>query len=337
MSTVTSRVSRSSKAVIVEANIEALPSQGEQAPDGESQEKVDPKFTLLESETLMLLRKEAIEAAEEHLQLPNSPTERALDRRRVKELVGRIKGGVWLPCSWATVIYDGAKYRMNGRHSSEAILEAGSYLPERVGIHLDHYRAEDRESMAMLFRQFDARFSARTKQDISGAYQGLVRELETLSRSKSKAAIEGIGWYQRAVLREPMPSNEAIYELFFFPTYYPFLKWFDRIITSKTRELLPRGVVGAMRATYLTSESGAQEFWPHVAKQDITDDNDPRSFLGQELQGVLENKGKNKEGVSLAAADYYCKCVKAWNAFRFGERVSSLKVNAKKGWPDIAD
>jgi len=299
-------------------------------------EKPEPKFQLLDSETFALTCEKALEAAREHLALPQSPTERMLDRRRTKELVARIKGGTWLPCNWATVLYEGVKYRMNGQHSSRAMLEAADYLPEVVGIHLDHYSVPDRESMALLFRQFDMRQSGRSTADVSGAYQGLVRELEGLSRSKCQKAIEGIAWFQRVVAKEYTPPNDGIYEMFFHPVYYPFLRWFDKFINSKTVELVFDGVVGAMRSTFIVSESGAQEFWPHVAKQDLHDDGDPRMALGKELLAILDSK-KTDHPMKVTPSEYYCKCIKAWNAFRFGERVSNLKVVPKKGWPEVAD
>src|SRR6185369_10592762 len=111
---------------------------------------------------------EALKWAQEHASLPHSACERDLDAKHVAELVERIRAGLWLPCCWSTVDYQGAKYRMNGQHSSHAMLEAGEFLGDKVVIHLDHYQADNPFGMGLLFRQFDARISSRSKLDISG-------------------------------------------------------------------------------------------------------------------------------------------------------------------------
>lgn len=298
-----------------------------------SEQRIEPRVVLIESQTLILPRERALKAAQDHLSLPNSPTERGFEKRREHELIERIKGGTWLPCNWATVHYENVKYRMNGQHSSHAMVSAAEYLPDRVSIHIDHYRADDRDSMALLFRQFDARFSGRTKQDVSGAYQGLVSELQDVARDKAKLAVEGVVWYERVVEKSPTMSGDAMYGIFFREMYYPFIHWMDKIFSSKTRELRHLGVVASMYATFLKSESGAQDFWPHVARQDVPDDKDPRTFLGNELLTFYESK----EGKPLTQSEYYCKGVKAWNAWRYGDKVSTLKVAPQKGWPTISD
>lgn len=289
-------------------------------------------FALASSRTLHVGRTEAISLAREHQMLPHSPTERDMDARRLASLVQRIKDGVWLPCCWATVVYDGVKYRMNGQHSSQAMLDAANDLPEKVAVHLDHYEVSCPEGMGQLFRQFDARFSGRTKQDVAGAYQGLVKALEGVSRRKGKLGIEGIAWYRRAIEGLPVASGDDLYAELMTPGHHPFLRWLDKILTVKTPELERAPIVGAAYATFITSESGAQDFWSHVAKNDLADDSDPRSVLSQELQRIREERG----ATPVTPADFYAKCVKAWNAHRNGDKIRTLNVNSKKGLPEVA-
>jgi hypothetical protein len=306
-------------------------SQG--APEAPRGERPAPGFRRLKSETLQLSRDEGIAAAHDHLALPHSPTERSLDKSRVRYLVGQAKLGLWLPCHWGTVMFEGVKYRMNGQHSSDAMVEAGDDLPETIAIHLDHYTSENAHGMGLLFRQFDARISGRSKQDVSGAYQGLVREIADIPRKKAKLGLEGIGWFERSVERLPVPAGDDLYEAFFRAQYHPFLKWLDVILSIKTPELMRPPIVGAMYHTFITSESGAQDFWTHVAKQDLPDDSDARSVLSAELVRIKEDRGRVEK---TAPAEFYAKCIKAWNAFRAGEKIRSLNVNTKKGLPPIA-
>jgi hypothetical protein len=182
-------------------------------PGDDSPENIVPNpggmFRRVRSETLDLTREEAIEAAEAHQSLPQSPTERDLDPKRVKELACRIAAGWWLPCQWATVIFNKTKYRMNGQHSSAAMIEGGEALPDRVAIHLDHFEAPDVQGMGVLFRQFDARFSARSAQDVAGAYQGLVESLKGVGKRKAKFGIEGVAWYLRAIEGLPVQGPRS--------------------------------------------------------------------------------------------------------------------------------
>ncbi len=292
-----------------------------------------PPFRRVSSETLILDADKARTAAKTHQSLPHGPTERTLETKRLNELLTRIRGGWMLPFLWATVTYRGVKYRMNGQHSSQAITDAGALLPPEVVIHLDHYEAPDAESMGVLFRQFDARISSRSKQDVSGAYQGLVDEVASCNRANAKLAVEGIGWYERAIEGLPVASGDDLYDKFLAAKYHGFIRWADKIISLKTPELKRAPILGAMYATFITSESGAQEFWAHAAKGDLTDDSDPRAVLSAELVRIKEARDHAN---APKPADFYAKCIKAWNAFRGGEKIRSLNVNVKKGLPEIA-
>lgn len=289
-------------------------------------------FKRIRSETRVFSGEQVKEAAQAHQSLPRSPTERELDPGRVHQLVERIKSGIFLPCSWSTVTYNGSTYRMNGQHSSQAVLEAAEHAPSELVVHFDHYQVSLREGMGVLFRQFDARFSGRSKQDVAGAYQGLVEELQGIRRDHAKLGIEGVGWYERAIEGLPTPSNDDLYTHFLAKKYHKFLRWLNGVLSIKTPELKRAPIVGAMYATFITSESGAQEFWSHTAKNDLNDDMDPRAVLSVELLAIKERKRDD----TPTPAEFYAKCIKAWNAYRAGDKIKSLNVNTKKGLPDIA-
>jgi hypothetical protein len=70
-----------------------------------------------------------------------------------------------------------------------------------------------------------------------------------------------------------------------------------------------------------------------VAKNDLTDDTDPRNVLSKELTDL--NDPESKAG-PLKPAEFYAKCIKAWNAFRAGDKIRSININIKKGLPEIA-
>jgi hypothetical protein len=289
-------------------------------------------FHLVQAKTLKLTKDEVVERAREHAGLPHSACERDLDPKHVAELAERIRGGCCLTFCWATVEFQSVKYRMNGQHSSNALLEAAEFLPDEVTIHLDHYIADDEYAMGLLFRQFDARISTRSKLDISGAYQGLVRELRGLNRKDCKLGLEGALWYRRNLEGLPVPSGDRAFEQLLDKSFHPYLIWLDSILSLKTPELKQVGVVAAIYGTYLVSETGAEEFWRHVAKNDVLDESDPSAVLSAELMKSIEDKAQR-----LKVADAYDKAIKAWNAFRTGKKIKSLPLNPKrKGLPEIA-
>jgi hypothetical protein len=290
-------------------------------------------FRLVQSATHHLSRDKALILAREHQALPHSPTERDLQAARLNELVTRIKANLLLPCNWATVLYEGVKYRMNGQHSSQALLDCADCLPERVSIHLDHYEADAAAGMGILFRQFDARISGRSRSDVAGAYQGLVKALDGVNRRKGKLGIEGVCWYRRTLDGFPVPSSDDLYQEFMTPAYHSFLRWLDKILSVKTPELERAPIIGTMYGTFVKSESGSQDFWSHVAKNDLTDDSHPSAVLSAELVQIKEGR---RNGQTPSPAEFYCKCAKAWNAFRGGEKIRSLNVNPKKGLPELA-
>jgi hypothetical protein len=284
----------------------------------------------VESETVILNRDKAREFAAKHNSLPHSPTEREFDPRRVTALKEAITSGRAIPFNWAMVRFGGKQYRMNGQHSSRAIVEFEGDLPESLVFHVDHYEAKEKAGMADLFRQFDARWSARSKSDVSGAFQGLNEEVASCSRKKAKLAIDGVAWYRRSIEKVPVQSGDEVYSLFFEDALFPFVKWVEEVLSVKTPEMERTAILAAMYATFIKTESGAREFWRAVALNNASDDSEPSAVLSLNLQQAKQDKQQLAPGV------YYQKCLKAWKAFREGEKIHSLNVNLKKGWLEVA-
>jgi hypothetical protein len=294
-------------------------------------------WTLLKSESVSLPRAKALEYAARHAGLPHSPVEREIDPSRVAKLVAVLREGRALPFNWATVSYQDQTVRMNGQHSSAAIIEVGAEIPELLTFHMDQYQAADRAGMVDLFRQFDQRWSSRTVADVAGAYQGLVPELaaKEVSRKALKAAAEAISWCKNAVLGEDAPRGDNTYDLLHVAAFTPFFLWFNGVWNGR-RELLRKEVIAAMWRTYDISQSWAAKFWREVSfgPDFFTDDTAPGAVLSGELNRALEDREFRDKEFEVPAF-YYKKAIKAWNAMIAGQRITSLKVQ-RKGWPDVA-
>jgi hypothetical protein len=294
-------------------------------------------WKLVKSESMILARDKALELAAKHANLPRSPVEREFDERRMTKLVTILKNGLAIPFNWATVEYDGQTLRMNGQHSSKALLEVAGDIPDKLGFHFDRFEAPDRNAMVSLFRQYDQRWSGRSARDVAGAYQGLKEELASCNRKISKLAVEAISWTWRSVDGlEGIPTGDDAYQLFHRDDCVPFVLWLNGIINGR-KELMRREVVAAMFKTYEVSQSAASSFWREVSfgPDFFTDDSKPAAVLIGELSRAAEERDfREKEFPNLAS--YYKKAVKAWNAFCAGQHINTLKVTKGKGWPDIA-
>jgi hypothetical protein len=272
--------------------------------------------------------------ATKHSALPHSPVERHVENSRVAKLVAILQHGEALPFQWADVEYQGSIMRMNGQHSSAAILQVGADLPETLSFHLDHFAADDREGIVDLFRQFDQRWSGRSAADISGAFQGLIPEIVDCNRKLMKVAAEAISWFRRQVEgMENIPTGDDTYQLLHQPAYVPFYLWLNGINNGR-RELFKKEVVAAMYATYDASQSGATTFWREVSygPDFFSDDMQPGAVLIGELSRAMEER-EFREKEFIQTALYFKKSIKAWNAFCAGQRISSLKVTKGKGCP----
>ena len=144
-------------------------------------------FKLEKSETKPLTQ----DLAERFRNLMPSPTERGFDEARAKMLREKAAAGQLIAFNWATAKFGDKEYRMNGQHSSAVLCELNGSFPDGLKVHLDSYVVDDKEGLALLFRQFDNRKSGRTPTDVAGAYQGLYEALKDVPRGAAKLAVEG--------------------------------------------------------------------------------------------------------------------------------------------------
>src|SRR3984893_6960554 len=174
------------------------------------QEAKTSDFTLEKSEVLPLTP----EFAEQFRDMEPSPTERPLNPSRVEHLREKALAGLLVPFTWSVAKFGDKMVRMNGQHSSTMLCALNGAFPKDGKVHLDTYRAESPEGIALLFRQCDDRKSGRTPSDVAAAYQGIHSELKEVPRPTAKLAAEGINWYHRYVEGVPSLSGDDIYNIF---------------------------------------------------------------------------------------------------------------------------
>lgn len=288
----------------------------------------DVFFKLLSSEVIPLTP----EIAQEFSAMQASPTERELNSGRVKHLRGKLLDGVGVTFHWVSAMLNGHELRMNGQHSSNALVSMNGAFPEDLRVHRERYEVPNEDSLALLFRQFDDRKSGRSPADVAGAYQGLYEPLHDVPRGVAKLGIESIIWGQDKVLGAPVPKGDDVYGRFADPNYHGFLRWLGDVIGMKTPEMARVPVVAAIFGTFDANEAAARDFWPSVARGGVEfDETAPSTALDLWLK---EQKDSNCKIVAKPL-QLYQGCIYAWTAFREEQPLKSIKFDTKKGIHDI--
>ena len=211
----------------------------------------------------------------------------------------------------------------------KAMSTLNGHFPKGLKVHIDEYEVPNKDSLALLFRQFDDRKSNRTPSDVAGAYQGLYDELHEVPRGPAKMAIEGACWYDRNIEGLPAPSGDDQYARFREPSLHGFVRWIGELFSIKTPELRRQTIVAAMYGTFIKNEIEARKFWANVARGgEEYAENAPSTILDAWLKTMAEKRDSN---VEVKPANLYQGCIFAWNAYRDGKSISAIKFDTRKG------
>jgi hypothetical protein len=288
-------------------------------------------FTLMLSEVIPLTS----ELALKHRDLTPSPTERALEPSRVLYLKEKIEAGHMLPFHWATAQLNGDLLRVNGQHSATALTQLAQF-PKGGKVHLDQFKADTKDDLALLFRQIDPKKSARSSLDVSGAYQGLYDELKGVPREIAKLAAEGVQWYRRKVApTSGVMSQRGDDQYSVFGDVDPehkvheFVKFCGELLNFKVEEMKRIQVAAAIYATYLVNEPECNKFWNKVRREgDVYNDTDPSTVLDKWLGQIYK-----KEIEAKPASQIYQGCVYCWNAHRENRQITTgVKASVGRGF-----
>jgi hypothetical protein len=285
----------------------------------------DTSYRLVKSEVRDLTR----ELAEEFRNLEPSPTERELNPVRLKHLKTKAEAGQLVTFHWSVARLGEKRLRMNGQHSSNMLCGLNGHFPKGLKVHIDEYEVPNKASLALLFRQFDDRKSNRSPGDVASAYQGLYEELHDVPKGPAKMAVEGACWYDRNIEGLPPVSGDDQYIRFGEPGLHGFIRWVGELFTIKTPELRRQTIVAAMYGTFTKNEAEARKFWAEVARGgEEYAENAPSTILDAWLKAMAEKRGAKTE---VKPANLYQGCVFAWNAYREGKTISTIKFDTKKG------
>jgi hypothetical protein len=288
------------------------------------------RWKLTSSETLDLTG----ELATKFSGMPASPTERDVKAKRLKYLQDVINGGLEIAFNWSTclILSTGEVIRLNGQHSSRVLAEiakANGAFPAGLKVHLDQYEAESMQDAVLIFRQIDNRQSARTPDDISGAYQGVHPTLRSTPKGAARKAIEGAAWFLSVIRGADIPSGDDRFDLFNDTRLHAFVQMVGRILTIKTNEFT-KPVIGAMFGTWELSPSEAEQFWTTTSKEKEDVDH-PTTVLDRWLVAARDGAIEKPSEIEIYAA-----CAHAWVASRHNRTMTEIpRFSKKKGAPDL--
>lgn len=286
-------------------------------------------FRLKTAETLPLTP----ELAKKHMDMEPSPTERRIDRARIKYLKEKASAGQLVTFNWAQAKIGEKLVRMNGQHSSIMLNDLNGQFPEGLHVHLDTYEVDANTDLALLFRQFDARKSSRTASDVSGAYQGLYDDLAEVSLTHAKLAVEGIAFWERYIFGDRTHVGDEQYTIFNLQKHHPFIRWIGELYSVKTPEMQRAPIVAALYATYGANETAAKTFWGQVARGGVEyEDGAPSTVLDTWLKAAEE---KTSRARPPKPAEFYQGCLYAWNAYREEREIKDIKFRVDKGFHEV--
>jgi len=271
--------------------------------------------------------------ADQFRDMDPAPTERQVNPARLKYLHEKVTHGLGIPFLWVTAKLGDKVYRINGQHSSKVLADLDGSFPDDLKVLLARYTVPDMEGLITLYRQFDDRKSGRSAADIACAYQGGWPELKDIPHPIAKMGIEGVSWHRRLVEGVPVPPGDEVYSLFQEQGLWPFLHWLGEVFTIKTPEMKRVQVVSAMHATFNASETESRTFWAAVARGgNEFEENAPATILDSWLKTLKENPPDNFKPGNL-----YQGCIYAWNAFRDGKAITTIKFDARKGFYRVSE
>lgn len=265
------------------------------------------------------------ELAKRIYELPGCPGDRAEKSERVKIYDEELRKSNFSVCIWAVMycLADKTWYRVNGKHTSKAILNFAGEIPQagQKIISLRTYEGDELKDASDLYATFDTRESTRSTSDINRAISGTdddLREIPIFSVTCCAAGISlllsDFDFNERRI-----SSSERTRRLL---ENKDFILWLQKTIGNRTKSnaiLYRRAVIAAMFDTYRKSPEVSASFWKDVLTGSSPNVNDPtrklRDFL---LERRMTEVEKERETFS--------KCIFAWNNRIKGvESVSVLK------------
>lgn len=233
--------------------------------------------------------------------------ERDKKKSRVAELLEKIETGLFHSPEWAIAYMNGKPYRMNGQHSSSALVESNGSFPVGMMVKIDEFDVECENDLGLLFAQFDT--GGRTSKDITTAGTIALNDIPSYLRTKIVSGMyHAINEY-----RETRASAEIRVKA--IHSDHDFARWAASTLVAKHLSRVP--VFAAAFMMWRADKDMCKEFWRLVASEEHPQVNHPTRTAARELRG----EANRSNGGLAASREMSARCIHAWNAWVEGREI----------------
>jgi len=255
-------------------------------------------------------------------ELDDFVADRKTDKSHVAFLMSEMKTGEFKPeiTTLATARYDGRQYRINGQHTSKAVLQMQAEQPGFAipGVRLLTYEVDSDEVLRLLYSRFDRGRSRSGSNVIDSLLLG-TPQFEGVKAQVLRLLAAGLA------LRKH--GEKPSYRLYTgaaaamdvigadLKLSQKLATFFDGLNTQTHKHMFRAPVMAAMYETYEVDEGDAEVFWVAVTTGlGLTDENEPAARLRAALQeNTILSRGGRK---AISRDQMYRVCIQAWNMFR---------------------
>lgn len=225
----------------------------------------------------------------------------------------------------------GRRVLVNGQHTLHAIIKCG--IAQQL--YIEEYEVSNEAALGLLYAQFDPAFASRNAAHLA---MFNASQLGLKWRAKIAKLLPGaLGFIKGGPgVGGNMSANDKVRMM---ADAIPDGDFMDEIIPSANKEIgskilarLP--VAAAMIKTRRVDENAARVFWSSVRDGIGLTKNSPELMLREYLAGVTTGYTSIQTGRrGVSPEEIYRKSIRAWNAYRAGERLSVLRMPGQREEP----
>jgi hypothetical protein len=247
----------------------------------------------------------------------------------------------WDLVALITCLWEGREYRMNGRHTAWARMEANLPKGTRTPVQWLRYEAKTEQDMRQLFATID-RGKGRNPGNVVVSYLAGRDEFPGYSKSLLKSMAEGLAlWkWEESHIRQLHTGDERSYLLLtdHHKTALNVGQFVRESDPKDFKHLKRMPVLAAMFATFDKAPAVARGFWATVRDgTGITDKGDSRHALRNYLmQTALAAKEHSSVDVRVVRQEeMYRACLMAWNAHRANKHLKTITAHKLDERPEV--
>lgn len=274
--------------------------------------------------------------ANKMLSMTAAPGDRPLRDAGVAKLIVAMKRGTFLyelvDLIVAICLENGIEYRGNGQHTSWATLELPDDFPH-LKVTVLTYECRTLDDVRRLYASIDRGIS-RTKSNVVSSYLGDTEQFKGVPVRMASWVVSGLAmWlWEETHARSQHDGDEIAYLI-----QGKHAAVVNRVLAfvnvaggfTKCKHLDRSSVASAMLETFSAAPVKAQEFWLAVRDGANLDNTDPRLVLFKFLMTIRLMSSSNartaKTNRSVGAEEAYRCCIHAWNAWRKGDTMTTLR------------